>query len=57
MRCRSIALFLGAICVAIVGVNVFAQQKPRLNGHPVVLDAQGELLSWVVILAERMQRC
>jgi hypothetical protein len=24
-----------------------AQQRSRLNGHPVVLDSQGKLLSWV----------
>src|SRR2546428_5367332 len=27
--------------------GLFSQSKPRINGHTVVLDSQGKLLSWV----------
>jgi hypothetical protein len=36
-------LLLGLRCAP----DLFAQQKQRINGHAVVLDGQGKLLSWV----------
>jgi hypothetical protein len=35
------------ILLLAASASLFGQQKNRLNGHPVVLDTQGRLLSWV----------
>lgn len=35
------------VCFLLSGAGLFSQSKPRINGHTVVLDSQGKLLSWV----------
>ncbi len=47
MRFRSATLIFCLLYAGEFKPTLFAQQRDRLNGHRVVLDAQGKLLSWV----------
>jgi hypothetical protein len=47
MKLRGALLLMGLFGVLVVVPTLLGQQKDRLNGHRVALDAQGKLLSWV----------
>jgi hypothetical protein len=47
MPARGVTPILSLLLLLAISAPLFGQQRNRINGHPVVLDSQGKLLSWM----------